>query len=205
MIREFYNMINQLNTLSESEPEMSDRRTNNRKTLEKIVAGLSCLLSKNPLDLINVGILIYDSFSIEEPIEKKNPPPLPNEPRAISLRSKSTRNLNIRNNSFSNLLKSFKHDSGKQEVDGQNSSKIFDNSEDLDKSRSRSRLSPIHERRKKKSPYETRKNKHILQDVYNIKYKRNNKSIRNTSKDTESRKTLTKMSRFTSLTPSKYT
>ncbi|OMJ94258.1 hypothetical protein SteCoe_2597 [Stentor coeruleus] len=198
-------MINQINSLSESEPEISDRKTNNRKILEKIVSGLSCLLSKNPLDLMNVGILIYDSFSINEPIEKKIIQPLVNEPRAISLRSKSTRNLNIRNNSFSNLLKSYKHDSGKQEVDGQNSSKIFDNSEDLDKSRSRSRLTPINERRKKKTPYETRKNKHILQDVYNIKYKRNNKSIRNTSKETESRRTLTKMSKFASLSPSKYT
>ena len=184
----------------------SESSSTNKSILEKIAENLSIFLSSNPLDIINVGIHIYHPFSIEETPEKKPKVLESKSTTAISLRSKSTRNLNIRDNSYTNLLKSFRLVLEKVENDEQDTTANIELGflDELNKSKSRQRLTPITEKRRKKSSHESKKNQHILQDVYNIKNKKSNKSFRNASKETPSRRSQAKFSRINSLTPSKY-
>lgn len=64
--------------------------------MEKLLENLSISLADGFLDLRNVGIHIYDPFAIEIEEEGKVSRRKINKPRAISLRSKSTRNLKVR-------------------------------------------------------------------------------------------------------------
>ena len=64
--------------------------------MEKLLENLSFNLADSFLDLRNVGIHIYDPFSVEIGEEGKVSRRKTNKPRAISLRSKSTRNLKVR-------------------------------------------------------------------------------------------------------------
>jgi hypothetical protein len=190
---------------TESEPESSENSFPTQ-LLERLVHNLSCNLSSNPLDLIHSGIQIYDPFIIDQTFKPKPVLTESKSTRAISLRSKSTRNLNLRNNSFSNLLKSFRLVLEKVEVDDRNISKNLNISyyDELNRSKSRQKLNPINERRKKKSPGNTKQNKNILQDVYNVKNKKVTKSVRNSTKDIMSRRSYLKKTRISSLTPSKF-
>jgi hypothetical protein len=196
-------MTTQINNNSDTEPDLPKSPLPINDTLEKLLNGLSCMISPNPLNLINVGILIYDPFSLNHPLEKQIPKPQSRVCRSISLRSKSTRNLNIRNNSTSSLIKSFNYNIEKSAGDRQVMSKNFNISDELNKSKSRGKTTSQSKRQKKKARFDARKNKQILQDVYKIKYKRKCKSIRNTSKDKISRKSLAQVPKYSSLSPSK--
>ena len=171
-----------------------------------ISRNLSSILSETPLDIVNSGIQIYDPFSIQESFERHHKkfsfiPQL----QAISLRSKSTRNLHIRNSSFSNLIKPFPtrvkieasctHETNDIELD---------HMENLNKSRSRSILNQVIER-KRKTSHEFKNNRKILQDVYNMKSNKSTKSLRKPTKTSHSKRSLAKISKFSSLTPTKPT
>ncbi|OMJ92944.1 hypothetical protein SteCoe_4159 [Stentor coeruleus] len=195
-------MITQINKNSDTEPDLSNPILSTNNTLEKILNGLSCMISPNALNLANVGILIYDPYSLYCPLEKQIPKPKSSVSRSISLRSKSTRNLNIRNNSTSSLIKSFNYSIEKSVVDNQIMSKNFNISDKLNNSKSRNKIVSTSKRQKKKTR-DVKKNKQILQDVYNVKYKQKSKSIRNISKDKISRRSLIKISQYGSLSPSK--
>lgn len=190
-------MISHLNNYSESEPDGSDSILVNEDLLEKIISGLSCSISKTALDLVNAGIEIYDPYTISQPFEKTDTLLLSRAPKAISLHAKSTRSLSIRSSSVPNLVKSFKIVLEKVEMDGKHKDKNFSILEDLHKSYSKSRLTPINERRKKKNSHFSKKHQ-VLQDVYNIKNKQSYKNIRTTSKEPSSPKTYTKVSKYTS-------
>jgi hypothetical protein len=75
----------------------SDERGNNFGNLERIAGNLSCIIGKDIFDLKNAGIFIYDPFLIQEEAGSSEFYKLPKY-RAISLRSKSTRNLRVRRN-----------------------------------------------------------------------------------------------------------
>lgn len=196
-------MTSQINSNSDTEPDFSKSPFSINNILEKLLNGLSCMISPSPLDLTNVGILIYDPYSLHQPLGKQIPKPKSSVCRSISLRSKSSRNLNIRNNSTSSLIKSFNYSIEKSTGDHQVMSKNFNISDELNKSRSRGKTASQSKRQKKKTHFDARKNKQILQDVYKIKYQRKCKSIRITSKDKISRKSLGKVPKYGSLSPSK--
>jgi hypothetical protein len=70
--------------------------TRKNSFIEKLVENLSIVIAESTLDLMNVGICVYDPFTIEEIGNRKGFNGKFNRPRAISLRSKSTRNLKVR-------------------------------------------------------------------------------------------------------------
>ncbi|OMJ68712.1 hypothetical protein SteCoe_33765 [Stentor coeruleus] len=197
-------MISQINSNSESEPDECDSILVNEDLLERIVSGLSCSISKTALDLVNSGIEIYDPFTICQPFETPKIFQLSKAPKAISLRSKSTRSLSIRSRSVPNFVKSFKIVLEKVEMDDKRKNKNLNILEDLNKSHSKSRLTPINERPRKKNSHFSKKHQ-VLQDVYNIKNRQSYKSIRTTSKESSSPKIYTKISKYTSFNFNKYT
>lgn len=71
--------------------------------LDSILANLSCLISNEHLDIKNAGISIYDPFSIQEGTDKTKREFRVPGCRAISLRSKSTRNLHVKRHRRRNL------------------------------------------------------------------------------------------------------
>lgn len=73
----------------------SDERGNNFSNLERIVGNLSCILGNDAFDIKNSGIFVYDPFLIQEEVDSTDFYKMPKY-RAISLRSKSTRNLRVR-------------------------------------------------------------------------------------------------------------
>lgn len=162
--------------------------------IQNLVKNLSCFLSNTHLDIIHSGIQIYDPFLIQDSVEKSKKIHFsPVKLQAISLRSKSTRNLHIRNPSFSSLLKSF------QSGNKANETAEIELLENMNKSRSRSFLTQVKEKQRKSS-YETKGVRKILQDVYNMK---GNKSAKKNLKKNQSRRSQGKLSRFASMTPNK--
>lgn len=194
-------MNTQSSICTESEPESSENIWLPKQILEKISKNLSCTLSSTALDITHTGILLYDPYSIEE---TPSIPKLSKPFKAISLRSKSTRNLTIRKHSYSSLLKSFKLVLEKVEVDELSSSKNLDEGifNKWNRSRSKQKLDPISEKKRKKNRIESKPKKFVLEDLYNLKPKKSQKSFKNTSKETLSRKNR-RFSRVTSLTPNK--
>ena len=177
-----------------------------KKFLANLARNLSCVLSETHLDIVNSGILIYDPFIIQESIERhqKKLSFIP-QLHTISLRSKSTRSLHIRNQSFSNLMKSFQVRGNKETSCTHETNDIeLDLVENLNKSRSKSILNQVIERKRKVS-HEPKINRQILQDVYNTKSTKSNKSMRKPTKNSHSKKSFAKISRFSSLTPNKHT
>lgn len=73
----------------------SDERGNNFSNLERIAGNLSCIVGNDVFDIKNAGIFVYDPFLIQEEVGSMDFYKMPKY-RAISLRSKSTRNLRVR-------------------------------------------------------------------------------------------------------------
>ena len=196
-------MISQdVNNITESGLGFSDSPSAKKAALEKILLNLSSMHSKTYLDLTNVGIHIHDPYSIQETITAVKPSTNSAQARAISLRSKSTRNLKTRDYSFSNLLQSFKLT---EKIDEKFLTKNFDmdHYDELEKIRCRQRLTPITEGQKRKTN-DGRKQKDTVQDSFQNKKKKSNKSLRNGSKEKISRRSHMKILKYSSLTPSKY-
>ena len=171
--------------------------------LKSLVKNLSCLLTTPALDIIHSGIEIYDSFSISEVPSLKKPVKIEYKPiQAISLRSKSTRNLNIRENSLSSLLKSFKFSAEKPSDEASETIHIeVEKIRSFERSNSRQKISFVDDKRRNRSSHESKRKRNILKDANNMK---SIKYYKITSKDGPSRKGKIKSQKYVSLTPNKY-
>ena len=192
--------------LTQHEEQFSTDSNLTKMFLENITRNLSCILLENAFDIIHSGIQVYDPYLIQENVEKKQHKiNFTKKIQAISLRSKSTRNLNIRHSSFTNFMKSSNLATSKFEPESSEpngfDTYIYDN---LQRSRSRPKLNKVNEKRRKKS-YEPNYSKSVLKDVRNVKSNNPNKSLRKSSKkSTHSRRSQAKLNKFASLTPNKY-
>ncbi|CAG9327853.1 unnamed protein product [Blepharisma stoltei] len=134
---------------------------------------LSCALAETSLNIANVGIQLYDPFSIVDTMIR--PSTRLKTARAISLRSKSNKSLLKRDQSMKGAnTKSYRFIPTEIEAD-ENDTRYYVFYDELSKSRSRRKLSPLNARRNR-SPYSTNWNARVLHDSYNIKPRKKSSS-----------------------------
>lgn len=137
--------------LNESRSMVGSCIANKAKLLSVFLAPrLSCMISESHLNITSVGIQLYDPFDIQENTER--PLRMTRKLNAISLRSKSTKSLLRRGQSMKGTnTKSYRFIPTEIEID-ENDTRYYVFYDDLSRSRSRKKLSPLNLRRNN-SPY----------------------------------------------------